>query len=137
MEMTPDAYRVELGELDIKLGIEIIEDATPGRLVATMPVAGNRQPFGRLHGGASMVLGECLGSFAALAHARTMGKTAVGLDINGTHHRAARGGLLTGVATPIHLGRRTASHEIVIADEDGKRVATIRITNLLIDAEHQ
>ena len=80
-----------------RMGIEMVE-ASPERLVATMPVEGNTQPYGLLHGGASVVLAETLGSFGAALHAGP-GKAVVGLDINATHHRAARSGLVTGVAT--------------------------------------
>ncbi len=115
-----------------RMGIEMVE-ATPERLVATMPVAGNTQPYGLLHGGASVVLAETLGSFGAALHAGP-GKAVVGLDINATHHRAARSGLVTGVATPISLGRTLACYEVVVTDEDGKRICTSRITCLIRDA---
>jgi uncharacterized protein (TIGR00369 family) len=115
-----------------RMGIEVLE-ATPDRLVATMPVEGNTQPYGLLHGGASVVLAETLGSIGAALHAG-LGKAVVGLDINATHHRAARSGLVTGVATPLSLGRTLACYEVVVSDEDGKRVCTSRITCLIRDA---
>ncbi|QIM20989.1 hotdog fold thioesterase [Phycicoccus sp. HDW14] len=115
-----------------RMGIEVVE-ATPERLVATMPVAGNTQPYGLLHGGASVVLAETLGSIGAALHAGE-GKAVVGLDINATHHRAARSGLVTGTATPLSLGRTLACYEVVVTDEDGKRVCTSRITCLIRDA---
>ena len=115
-----------------RMGIEMVE-ATPERLVATMPVAGNTQPYGLLHGGASVVLAETLGSFGAALHAGP-GKAVVGLDINATHHRAARSGQVTGVATPISLGRTLACYEVVVTDDDGKRICTSRITCLIRDA---
>ncbi|MDR0366706.1 MAG: hotdog fold thioesterase [Bifidobacteriaceae bacterium] len=121
----------DLGELDTKLGVEILE-ASIGRVVGRMPVATNRQPFGRLHGGASLALGESLGSLAATLHAEPLGLAAVGVDINGTHHRGVRDGFVTGVATPVHLGRRTTTHEVVISDDAGSRICTVRITNQLI-----
>lgn len=130
--MTNPPWRIELGALDRKLGIVVLEESAE-RVVATMPVTDNTQSFGLLHGGATMALGEALGSWAAVIHASTLGKTAVGLDISGTHHRSARSGVVTGVATAIHLGRTTTSHEVVITDEHGVRLSTIRITNLLID----
>ena len=102
-------------------------------MVATMPVTGNTQSFGLLHGGASLVLGEALGSWAAVIHASTLGKTAVGLDISATHHRSAREGVVTGVATAIQLVRTVTSHEVVISDESGARLCTVRITNLIVD----
>jgi uncharacterized protein (TIGR00369 family) len=115
-----------------RMGIEMVE-ATPQRLVATMPVAGNTQPYGLLHGGASVVLAETLGSFGAALHAGP-GKAVVGLDINATHHRAARSGIVTGIATPITLGRTLACYEVVVTDEDGRRICTSRITCLIRDA---
>jgi len=115
-----------------RMGIEMVE-ASPQRLVATMPVAGNTQPYGLLHGGASVVLAETLGSFGAALHAGP-GKAVVGLDINATHHRAARSGIVTGIATPITLGRTLACYEVVVTDEDGRRICTSRITCLVRDA---
>ncbi|XBH22785.1 hotdog fold thioesterase [Jonesiaceae bacterium BS-20] len=98
----------------------------------TMPVAGNTQPMGLLHGGANVVLAETLGSFAANVHAG-QGRAAVGIEVGATHHASARGGLVTGTATALHLGRSTASYEIVIVDETGKRICTARLTCMLID----
>ncbi|CAN7423378.1 PaaI family thioesterase [Knoellia sp. LjRoot47] len=115
-----------------RMGIEILE-ATAERVVGTMPVEGNTQPYGLLHGGASVVLAETLGSVGSALHAGPQ-RIAVGTDINATHHRAARSGLVTGVATPISLGNTLCSWEIVITDEDGRKVCTSRITCLLRDA---
>jgi 1,4-dihydroxy-2-naphthoyl-CoA hydrolase len=115
-----------------RMGIEVLE-ASPDRLVATMPVQGNTQPYGLLHGGASVVLAETLGSIGAALHAG-LGKAVVGLDINATHHRAARSGLVTGTATPISLGRTLACYEVVVTDDEGRRVCTSRITCLIRDA---
>ena len=98
-----------------------------------MPVAGNTQPYGLLHGGASVVLAETLGSVGAALHAGE-NRIAVGLDINATHHRAARSGVVTGTATALSLGNTLASYDVVVTDEDGKRVCTSRITCLLRDA---
>lgn len=120
------------GALNEKMGVEIVE-VTPERVVATMPVEGNTQPYGLLHGGASVVLAETLGSVGAALHAWP-DKVAVGVDINATHHRAARAGTVTGVATPVHLGRSMASFEVVVSDEQGRRVCTSRITCALITA---
>ncbi|MFC5500862.1 PaaI family thioesterase [Lysinimonas soli] len=131
--MTNSPWTIELGDLDRKMGIEVLEQSAK-RVVATMPVAGNTQSFGLLHGGASMAFGEALGSWAAVIHASTIGKSAVGLDINGTHVRGVRSGVITGVATAIHLGNTIASHEVVLTDESGALISTIRITNLLIPA---
>ncbi|WP_265446995.1 PaaI family thioesterase [Flexivirga meconopsidis] len=119
------------GTLGEKMGIQFVE-ATPQRIVATMPVEGNNQPYGLLHGGASVVLAETLGSVGAALHAGE-GRIAVGLDINATHHRGARSGLVTGTATALSLGRTLASYDVVITDEDGNRLCTSRITCLLRD----
>ena len=127
-----EPWKIELGELDEKLGIRILEESAE-RVIATMPVVGNRQSLGLLHGGATMALGEALGSWAAMIHASTMGKVVVGLDISGTHHRSARDGVVTGIATAISLGRTITSHEVVVYDESEVRLCTVRITNLVID----
>ncbi len=125
------AMRRGLGELNQKLGIELIEFSVD-RAVATMPVIGNRQPALLLHGGAYVVMGETLGSFSANFWAGP-GRAAVGIDINATHTRSALEGIVTGVCTPIHLGRTMTVHEIAISDERGRRCSTVRITNLLRD----
>lgn len=117
-----------------RLGIEILE-ASPQRVVGTMQVEGNTQPFGLLHGGASCVLAESLGSIGASLHSLPE-RVAVGTDINATHHRAASTGIVTGVATPLHLGRTVASFEVVIRDAKDRRLCTARITCLLIPAKH-
>ena len=119
-----------MGGLNEKMGIEIVE-ATPGRVVATMPVEGNTQPYGLLHGGASVVLAETLGSVGSALHAHP-DRLAVGIEINASHHRSATSGTVTGTATAIHLGRTSASYEVVITDERGKRVCTSRITCALV-----
>lgn len=120
------------GTLGEKMGITFVE-ASAQRIVATMPVEGNNQPYGLLHGGASVVLAETLGSVGAALHAGE-GRIAVGLDINATHHRGARSGLVTGTATPLSLGRTLASYEVVVADDQGNRLCTSRITCLLRDS---
>ena len=120
-----------MGALAEKMGIEFTEFAVD-RCVATMPVEGNTQPVGLLHGGAYVVLGESLGSMAANLHAGP-GRLAVGTDINATHTRAATSGRVTAVCTPIHLGRSMTAHEIAITDEAGRRCSTVRITNLIKD----
>jgi 1,4-dihydroxy-2-naphthoyl-CoA hydrolase len=134
---TPAAHLADLelhveGTLIERMGIELLE-ATPERLVATMPVEGNTQPYGLLHGGASVVLAETLGSIGAGLHAGA-GRIAVGLDINATHHRAARDGLVTGTATLLSAGRTLVSYDVVVTDDAGRRTCTSRITCLLRDA---
>lgn len=120
-----------MGALAEKMGIEFIEFAIE-RSVATMPVEGNTQPVGLLHGGAYVVLGESLGSMSANLAAGA-GRLAVGVDINATHTRSATSGIVTGVCTPIHLGRSVMVHEIVVTDDQGNRCSTIRITNMIKD----
>src|SRR3954467_11646642 len=119
------------GALGERMGIQITE-ATPERVVATMPVEGNTQPYGLLHGGASAVLAETLGSVGSMPRGGSS-KIAVGVALNCTPHRGARSGLVTGVATPVHRGRSTATYEIVISDEQERRVCTARLTCLLRD----
>ncbi|WP_328934409.1 MULTISPECIES: hotdog fold thioesterase [unclassified Streptomyces] len=121
------------GHLGTRMGVEIVE-ASAERVVGTMPVEGNTQPYGLLHGGASAVLAETLGSLGSMLHGGST-KIAVGVDLNCTHHRGARSGLVTGVATPVHRGRSTATYEIVITDDTDRRVCTARLTCLLRDVK--
>jgi 1,4-dihydroxy-2-naphthoyl-CoA hydrolase len=126
------AYRAaSKGTLAERMGITIVE-ATADRVVGTMPVAGNIQPYGLLHGGASCVLAETLGSLASALHAGP-DRITVGVEINATHHRAATDGLVTGVTTLLHGGRTITTHEIVITNEAGRRVCTSRLTCMLMD----
>ena len=118
------------GALDKKMGIEILE-ASPQRLVATMPVEGNTQPVGLLHGGANVVLAESLGSIGTQLHAGP-DRRIVGVDINATHHKSATSGLVTGVATPVSLGKTLCCYEVVITNESGERTCTARITCLIL-----
>ena len=120
-----------VGELGDTMGIEITE-ARPGRVVARMPVAGNRQPYGLLHGGASVVLAETLGSMAAALHGGPE-KAPVGIEVSATHHRSATSGYVTGTASAISLGRTLATYEIVVVDDEGRRTCTARLTCLLRD----
>lgn len=120
------------GRLGERMDVRITE-AAADRVVGTMPVDGNTQPYGLLHGGASAVLAETLGSIGSMLHAGPS-KIAVGVDLNCTHHRGTRSGLVTGVAAPVHRGRSTATYEIVITDDQDKRVCTARLTCLLRDA---
>jgi uncharacterized protein (TIGR00369 family) len=133
--MTQDAlaYVKErgLGALAEKMGIEIVEFSVD-RAVARMPVEGNTQPADLLHGGAYVVLGESLGSMSANLWAGE-NRLAVGIEINATHTRSATSGWVTGVCTPIHLGRTLTTHEIAVTDDQGRRCSTIRITNLIKD----
>ena len=114
-----------------RMGITILE-ATAQRVVGTMPVAGNTQPYGLLHGGASCVLAETLGSLGSALHAG-LERVTVGIEISATHHRAASEGQVTGVASLLHGGRSVTTYEIVISDDRGRRVCTSRLTCLLMD----
>lgn len=127
-----EPWKIVLGELDEKMGVKVIEESAE-RVVATMPVEGNRQSLGLLHGGAMVSLAEAVGSWAAVIHASTMGKVCVGVDINATHHKSSRDGLVTATATAIRLGRSVCSHEVVITNEKGDRLCTARITNMIVD----
>ena len=118
------------GALDKKMGIEILE-ASPQRLVARMPVEGNTQPIGLLHGGANVVLAESLGSIGTQLHAGVDRKI-VGVDINATHHRSATSGYVTAVATANSLGKTLCSYNIEITNEAGERTCTARITCLIL-----
>ncbi|NLU67547.1 PaaI family thioesterase [Streptomyces sp. HNM0574] len=120
------------GHLGERMGLNVVE-AAPEKVVGTLPVEGNTQPYGLLHGGASAVLAETLGSVGAMLHGGPH-RLAVGVDLNCTHHRGVRSGLITGTATPVHQGRSTATYETVITDEAGKRVCTARLTCMLRDA---
>jgi len=130
---TIDALRSPRGDtLPERMGIEVLE-ASAERVVGTMPVAGNTQPYGLLHGGASCVLAETLGSLGAALHAGP-GRATIGIEIGATHHSGARDGSVTGVATRLHGGRTLATYEVVITGEDGRRVCTSRLTCLLRDS---
>ena len=119
-----------ISPLDKKLGIQILE-ASPNRLVATMPVEGNQQAVGLLHGGANVVLAESLGSIGTALHAG-LDRRIVGVDINATHHKSTTSGIVTAVATPITLGKTLCTYEIVITNEAGERTCTARITCLIL-----
>ena len=118
------------GALDEKMGIQIVE-ASPQRIVATMPVAGNTQPVGLLHGGANVVLAESLGSIGTQLHAGR-DRRIVGVDINATHHKSATSGTVTAVATAISLGKTLCCYEVVITNDQGERTCTARITCLIL-----
>lgn len=120
-----------MGALAEKMGMEFLELSVE-RSVATLPVEGNTQPVGLMHGGAYVVLGESLGSMAANLFAGPE-RLAVGVDINATHTRSATAGIVTGVCTPVHLGRSITVHEIAVTDDQGRRCSTIRITNMIKD----
>lgn len=120
-----------LGDLAEKMGIKLLE-LSAERAVATMPVNGNTQPLGVLHGGAHVVLGESLGSFAANVWAYP-NKYAVGIEVNASHSRSVTSGIVTGTCVAINLGKSLTVHEISVTDETGKLLSTVRITNFLRD----
>jgi len=123
--------RLSEGTLPGRMGITVTA-ASAGQVTGTMPVDGNIQPYGLLHGGASCVLAESLGSLGAALQAGP-GRFAVGIEISATHHRAVAEGVVTGVATRVHGGRTTATYEIAISDDRGRRVCSARLTCLLRD----
>jgi uncharacterized protein (TIGR00369 family) len=139
-EQRLEAFRQLIAEqpqrqLTERMGIHVTE-IHYGRVVGTMPVAGNQQPYGLLHGGASCVLAETLGSVAAALHAFPEGRIAC-VDINATHHRPATRGLITGVCTPLHEGRSFASHQIDLTDDEGFLVCTARLTCAILIQSHK
>lgn len=126
-----ELWKITLGELDEKMGVQVLEESAE-RVVATMPVEGNRQSLGLLHGGAMLALGEAVGSWGAVIHASSMGKVAVGVDVNATHHKSSRQGMVRATSSAIHLGRSLTTHEVIITHEDtGDRLCTLRITNFI------
>ena len=119
-----------LSTLDIEL-----TEMTQQRVVATMPVTPKvHQPFGLLHGGASLVLAETVASMAAWLNVDQATERVVGLEINANHLRGKRDGVITAVATPAHIGRRTQVWEVRITDEVGKLVCLSRCTMAVIAA---
>ncbi|MFM8751645.1 MAG: PaaI family thioesterase, partial [Actinomycetota bacterium] len=116
------------GALDKKMGIEIIE-ASPERLVGTMPVEGNTQPFGLLHGGANVVLAESLGSVGTHLHAGPTRKI-VGIEISASHHKSATSGIVTAVATAVTLGKTLCTYNVEITNDKGEKTCSARITCL-------
>jgi 1,4-dihydroxy-2-naphthoyl-CoA hydrolase len=127
-----EAYRAASKDtLADRMGISIVE-ASAERVVGTMPVAGNTQPYGLLHGGASCVLAETLGSLGSALHAGP-DQVTVGIEISATHHRAASAGQVTGVATRLYGGRTVTTYEIVVTDGAGRRVCTSRLTCLITE----
>jgi len=118
------------GALDKKMGIEITE-ASPQRLVGRMPVEGNTQPFGLLHGGANVVLAESLGSVGTHLHAGPS-RRIVGIEISASHHKSATEGYVTAVATAVTLGKTLCTYNVEITNEKGEKTCTARITCLIL-----
>ncbi|PRY70415.1 uncharacterized protein (TIGR00369 family) [Glaciihabitans tibetensis] len=119
------------GALAKTMGIQFIE-LSAERSVATMPVAGNTQVIGILHGGAHVVLGETLGSVSSAIHAGP-GRVAMGIEINASHSKSVSSGIVTATCTALTLGRTLATHEIVVRDAAGRRLSTVRMTNILTE----
>ena len=130
LQEIPAEYTELNSALDFKMGFELLA-LTPERVVGRMPVAGNTQPYGLWHGGASCVLAETLASLGSFMYAQPE-RISVGVDINATHHRSVTAGWVTGTATALRLGRTVASYEIVITNDHGERVCTARVTCQLV-----
>jgi 1,4-dihydroxy-2-naphthoyl-CoA hydrolase len=126
----PAEYAELNSALDTKMGFELLA-LTPERVIGRMPVAGNTQPYGLWHGGASCVLAETLASLGSFMYAQPE-RISVGVDINATHHRSVTAGWVTGTATALRLGRTVASYEIVITNDASERVCTARVTCQLV-----
>jgi 1,4-dihydroxy-2-naphthoyl-CoA hydrolase len=126
----PAEYAELHSALDDKMGFELLA-LTPQRVVGRVPVAGNTQPYGLWHGGASCVLAETLASLGSFIYAQPE-RISVGVDINATHHRSVTAGWVTGTATALHLGRSVACYEIVITNDADERVCTARVTCQLV-----
>lgn len=118
-------------QLNDRIGLSFVE-VRADRVVGTMPVDGNRQPFGLLHGGANAVLAEALGSTVAALNAGP-DKMTLGFELSCTHHRGVREGVVTGTAVPVHVGRGTITTEIVLTDESGRRTCTARLSCIVRD----
>jgi len=131
-ELIERLIKTQGGQLANKMGIEFLE-LSAQRSVATMPVEGNRQVIGLLHGGAHVVLAESLGSMSSAIHAGP-GRIAVGIEINASHSRSITDGVVTATCEALVLGRTLATHQITMRDEKGKLLSTVRMTNFIKDA---
>ncbi|NHC12214.1 PaaI family thioesterase [Motilibacter deserti] len=127
----PGAPSFPPSALTERMGI-VVTEASAQLVRGTMPVEGNTQPFGVLHGGASAVLAETLASVGATLHAGP-GRAGAGIEINASHHRPGLSGTITGVATAVHLGRTLATYDVVLTDEESRRVCSARVTCALRD----
>ncbi|NMA78830.1 MAG: hotdog fold thioesterase [Actinomycetales bacterium] len=122
------------GTLLERCGIELLTlDRSGG--TASMPVEGNLQPAGLLHGGATIALAETIASFAAIVQARGVhgeGAQAVGTAVSALHHRSARQGTVTATCSPRHLGRQVASYLVDVHDEAGTLLSTVTVSTQLL-----
>nr|WP_058235675.1 hotdog fold thioesterase [Devriesea agamarum] len=130
-----EAVRSQLpGTLCSRMNMELLDLSAEGGVIR-MPVAGNTQPAGLLHGGASIALAETVASLAAFVHARTIhgdGATAVGVDVSATHHRSARSGEVIATATARHLGKQLASYLVEVTDKRKHLLCTCTVTTMLL-----
>lgn len=131
MNSVPDWATDIVSPLDRRLGF-VMTELSPERVVGSIPVEGNQQPFGLLHGGATGVLVETLASMGAMAHGHP-GRAGVGVDLNVTHLRSARSGRVTGTARALHLGRSVAAYQVEVVDDEGNLTAVGRLTCQMID----
>ncbi|MFZ9213111.1 MAG: PaaI family thioesterase [Candidatus Nanopelagicales bacterium] len=130
-DLSPEELKIALneyglGELAERMGIKLTM-VSAEKTVGTMPVQGNRQPLGLLNGGANAILAETLGSIAANVAAYP-DRVAVGVDINVTHLKGVKDGLVTGIATANHLGKSTGNYTIDIFNEKNEKTATARLS---------
>jgi uncharacterized protein (TIGR00369 family) len=129
-ELPEGLRQIPMGALAETMGIEVELDGT--EVIGRMPVAGNTQPYGILHGGATAVLIESIGSIASAV--ASPGRFPVGTELSVTHHRSAKSGIVTGRTELVHAGRTLISYVIPVHDDEGRRIATGRLTCLLRDA---
>ena len=134
-DVTENLKEIGMGALGERMGLEdlsaTIDEQGYATVMASMPVEGNTQPYGLLHGGANAVLAESIGSVASGITAHTMfgdGHIVVGIDLNCTHHKSARSGLVVGVARIISAGKTIISSQIEIKDMDSRLICTARLT---------
>jgi uncharacterized protein (TIGR00369 family) len=125
------ARQMNEGTLMERLGMEWVEVGLD-RVVARMPVDGNTQPFGLLHGGATAALCETVGSVGTSVHVG-LERRPVGIQLSVNHLRAVAGGHVTATGTPIHVGRTTALWDVLVEDDGGRRVAAGRLTLAIRD----
>ena len=125
-----DTTALPLSSLHEKLGIEITR-VSATEVVGSMPVTGNTQPAGLLHGGATAALIEGLAALSAWLHAHPE-RVAVGVDLNVTHLRPVTSGKVTGRAVPVRLGNGTVVHTVDVHDDEGRLTATGRLTSQLV-----
>jgi 1,4-dihydroxy-2-naphthoyl-CoA hydrolase len=124
--MSPNTMTEHLGIVFTQIGEDFIK--------ATMPVDHRtHQPLGMLHGGASVVLAETLGSVAATCCVDMSKQYCVGLEINANHIKSVRSGIVTGTTRPIHVGKKTQVWEIKITNEQDELICVSRITMAVID----